>query len=96
MPADSDVVELHGKLAALVSESEVLLGEMKPVVRDSLVNLDSGMLKTLEQFTTSGSEQSCGKFVEWLNTRGQVEVMLMWVQSMLKVTQYNTMEGGPA
>ena len=83
--ADSGISELQSTLLDLVGNSSQLLGDMKPVVRESLNNLDDGMLKTLVAFCESSEEQTTENFVAWLNSRGQVEVMLMWVESMTKV-----------
>ena len=78
------------------SVSSELLDDMKPVVRESLNNLDDGMLKTLVAFCDSAEPQTIESFVTWLNSRGQVEVMLMWVESMSKVYRYQHDTSVPA
>ena len=85
---DSSISELQTTLVSLVGGSSELLNDMKPVVRESLNNLDDGMLKTLVAFCESSEEQTMENFVAWLNSRGQVEVMLMWIDSMSKVNRY--------
>ena len=67
------------QVTQIIQDSSSLVTEMKPVVRDSLKNLDEGMLKTLAQFCSEEANNGLENFVVWLNKRDQVDVMLMWM-----------------
>ena len=86
---------VQDQVTQIIQDSSSLVTEMKPVVRDSLKNLDKGMLKTLAQFCSEETNTGLENFVVWLNKRDQVDVMLMWMDSMSKVCRYQRDEPVP-
>ena len=92
---ESGMPAVQDQVTQIIQDSSSLVTEMKPVVRDSLKNLDKGMLKTLAQFCSEETNTGLENFVVWLNKRDQVDVMLMWMDSMSKVCRYQRDEPVP-
>ena len=92
---ESGMPAVQDQVTQIIEDSSSLVTEMKPVVRESLKNLDEGMLKTLAQFCNEEANTGLENFVVWLNKRDQVDVMLMWMDSMSKVCRYQRDEPVP-